>query len=406
MKALKYVLIVLIVIVLLGPTGACTDDASVGPESYDPVATLSTMPPPNARWMSDYLPLNPHQFGIRTFYWYDEEEFFLAFINGTETVPYASGPVEVTKVSLESDEIGFHVDGRELWWGVMQGGYYVSVDCAMTGYPAIGAFGKVWDGLLVDLSGTAFLVSSDGSECIPLSGDDQLFFKIDDVDFAGERYENALIAWSLEPIGYQRLDFGGYEDEWGITLPTYEEIGDNAVDGFTVLAFHKGIVALGDVSADEGELEDLALLVSEVPTASVPVVWATGGGTVVWGQSQRVTYGFNATLDMAGNAEGVLQFDWRDGELKWHGKVDCLSLDGNQAYVSGQLTTGNNAGEYFIFSVEDNGEGANATGPDLISMVRVRNTPWDCHGPYEAPFKDWTSGNVKIKIFRQPVPMP
>ena len=402
MKAAKYVLILLFVVVLLGPIMACTDDASVGPERIDSAAVAhSTTPPPNAPWLSDYFPTNPHQFGIRTYYWYDEEDYLVAFINGTETVPYASGPIEATKLFLEDEDIGFYVDRRELWLGVIQDEYYVSVDCALTAFPFPVA-GKVWDGMYMDVSGLpAFLVKKDRSECIPMPGNDRLtLFKIDDVNILGERYNNALILWSLEPAAYQPLDFGGYEDEWGITLPTGAETHGNAVDGFVIFAFRKGLVALGEVSVDEGDLDDLALLVSEVPTASVPVVWATGGGTIIWGGTDRVTYGFNATLDMGGDVRGMLQFNWRDNDSKWHGAIDCLSVDGNQAYASGIFTSGDFAGMYFTFGVRDNGEGATATGPDRISYVIRSATPWDCHDHDPSIFKSWTNGNVQIKIFR------
>ncbi|UCG84894.1 MAG: hypothetical protein JSW71_13185 [Gemmatimonadota bacterium] len=402
MGIIKRILGVFIILLALGSVTQCTNDRSVGPQDLESGGILQSIAPPrNAHWLSDYFALNPHQFGIRTYYWYDEEEHSVAFISGTETVPYTSGPIEATKLFLEDEEIGFYLDGRELWWPVIQDDYYVSVDCALTAFPfPLG--GKVWDGMYVDLRGLpAFLVEKDGPGCIAMPENDRItLFKIDDVNIFGERYNNALILWSLEPEEYRPLDFGGYEDEWGITLPTREETRGNAVDGFAILGFQKGIVALGETSVDDGELDDLALLVSEVPTASVPVHWASGGGTIVWGGSGRVTYGFNVAADMAGNAGGVLQFNWRDGELKWHGAIDCLSVEGSQAYMSGELTNGQHAGSFFIFSVEDNGEGATATGPDLISVVRVRSTPRDCHGPYEAPFKDWTNGNVRIRSFR------
>ncbi len=221
----QHVLILSFLIVLLWPISACTDDASTGPTHHDPVAVAySTTPPPNAPWLSDYFPLNPHQFGIRTYYWYDKEEHFVSFISGTETVPYVSGPIEATKLFLEDEEIGLYVDRRELSMGVIQDDYYVSVDCALTAVP-FDAAGKVWDGMFVDLIGLqAFLVKKDGTECIPMPGNDRItLFKIDDVNIFGERYNNALILWGLEPGGYQPLDFGGYEEEWGISLPTSAE---------------------------------------------------------------------------------------------------------------------------------------------------------------------------------------
>lgn len=402
MQLIKRILTLSIVILVLGSVTQCTNDASVAPEPLEsPGIAQSTTPPPDAPWLSDYFPRNPHQFGIRTYYWYDEEEAFVAFISGTETVPYVSGSIEATKLFLEDEEIGFYVDRRELWLSVIEGDYYVSEDCALTAFP-FDVAGKVWDWMYVDLIGLpAFLVKKDLSECIPLPANDRLIlYKIDDVNILGDRYNNALILWALEAEEYQQLDFDGWDEEWGITLPTSDETHGYAVDGFVVFGFRKGLVAMGDVSVDDGELQDLALLVSEVPTASVPVHWASGGGTIDWGTSGRVTYGFNAAVDMAGNAGGALQFNWRDGDRKWHGAIDCLSVDGNQAYMSGELTSGPDAGAFFIFSVEDNGEGANATGPDLISVIRVRPTPRNCHGPYQAPFREWTNGDVRIRSFR------
>ena len=253
MKIIKSLFAFSIIILLLGSITQCTNDASMGPELLEsPTIAQSTTPPPNAPWLSNYFPTNPHQFGIRVYYWYDDEEYGIAYIGGTETVPYASGAIEATKLFLEDEEIGFYVDRRELWLGVTGDDYYVSADCAMTGFPFPVA-GKVWDGMYVDIRGLpAWLVSKDGSGCVPMPGNDRItLFKIDDVNILGERYNNALILWSLEPGGFQPLDFGGYEEEWGITLPTAAETRGNAVDGFLIFGFHKGIVALGEVSADE-----------------------------------------------------------------------------------------------------------------------------------------------------------
>jgi YVTN family beta-propeller protein len=268
MKSITRILVLSIIILLLGSVTQCTNDGSVGPDELESVGILqSNAAPRNAHWLSDYFPLNPHQFGIRTYYWYDEEERFVAFISGTETVPYLSGSIEATKLFIEDEEIGLYVDGRELWLGVTTDDYYVSVDCALTAFPfPVG--GKVWDGMFIDLIGLpAFFVNKDDpSDCSPMPENDRLtLFKIDDVDIFGQKYANALILWSLEPEEYQPLDFGGFEDEWGITLPTSAETRGNAVDGFAIFAFRNGLVGLGETSVDDGELDDLALLVSRAP---------------------------------------------------------------------------------------------------------------------------------------------
>jgi hypothetical protein len=61
--------------------------------------------------------------------------------------------------------------------------------------------------------------------------------------------------------------------------------------------------------------------------------------------------------------------------------VTCLSVQGNAAIVSGTISDSNNPailpGYGFIFGVVDNGEGANATGPDEITLVFSDPNPAD-----------------------------
>jgi hypothetical protein len=391
------------------------------PTDPNPTETLvrASLQPPNAHWLSDYLPRSTHRYGIRTFYWFDEESFQTSLIVGTETVPYLSGPVDATLVgSMEdgdSEVNGISMDGKETWFSVITDGYYLSVDCDLTAYPPDRIVGKVWDGLFLGDSEPAKLVKRDGSECLDAGNYDFSFplFKIDDITLYGDRlwvpympwntierrvYRNALVIYDVakgEP--YTELDFWGLEDEMGITLPTAEETGGWDIDGFGVFALHEGLVAQGDFDVGEGELDDFALLVSRVPMASVPVHWATGGGTVDWGQYGRVTYGFAAAVDAGGEAAGTIQFNWRDNDREFHGTIDCLNVLGNRAYASGVATSGDWAGDFFFFGVEDNGEGSTASGPDLLSPIyRREGTPWDCREPYEFG-RPWTNGNVQVK---------
>jgi len=310
---------------------------------------------------------------------------------------------------------GIAMDGKETWFSVITDGYYLSVDCDLTAYPPDRIVGKVWDGLFLGDSEPAKLVKRDGSECLDAGNYDFSFplFKIDDVTLYGDKlwlpympwstierrvYRNALVIYDVaKGVPYTGLNFWGLEDEMGITLPTAEETGGWDIDGFGVFALHEGLVAQADFDVGGGELDDLALLVSRVPMASVPVHWATGGGTVDGGAYGRATYGFAAAVDAGGDAAGTIQFKRRDNDRKFLGTIDCLNVLGNRAYASGVATSGDWAGDFFFFGVEDNGEGSTASGPDLLSPIYRRGgTPWDCREAYEFG-RPWTNGNVQVK---------
>ncbi|UCH84233.1 MAG: hypothetical protein JSW50_00675, partial [Candidatus Latescibacterota bacterium] len=75
----------------------------------------------------------------------------------------------------------------------------------------------------------------------------------------------ALVFWELEPgEPFKEINFDGYDLEMGITLPTAGDTNNWAVDDFLIFGFKKGILALGDIGLDTGNLNDLAVLVSVV----------------------------------------------------------------------------------------------------------------------------------------------
>jgi hypothetical protein len=394
------------VLLLAFALSACQDGGPTVPADGPEFAKGG--PPPNAHWLSDYFPLNPHRFGIRIYYSYDEEDYFVAAVTGTETVPYTSGAIEATTVFVEDEEIGMYVDGREMWWGVIEGDYYLSEDCDLTALPTDGGVGKVWDGLYLDATGMeASLVKKDGSECIPLPGNDRLtLFKIDDIDIFGQKHANALVVWSLEPEEYQPLDFEGYEDEWGITLPTSSETHGNAVDGFVIFAFNDGLVVLGETSVDDGDLDELEVLVAKVPTPTVPVRWVSGGGSVVREDiegSPRETYGFAAQISVDGSVKGQAEIHFPSSGLNMHIDIQCLVVEGNEAWLSGPVTRSDrpdvDPGTVFVWRVQDNGQGQDAP-PDRVSNFFYR--PWDnyppdrCQRQTDFPTFPWDNGSVRI----------
>ena len=71
----------------------------------------------------------------------------------------------------------------------------------------------------------------------------------------------------------------------------------------------------------------------------------------------------------------------------WHGIIDCLSVDGNDAWVSGVITSGNFfglpiTGFPFVLRLRDNGTSANDPA-DQASFAELGNpTPCTEHGDY------------------------
>jgi parallel beta-helix repeat protein len=72
--------------------------------------------------------------------------------------------------------------------------------------------------------------------------------------------------WDLEPgSDHQTLDFYGKDEELGITGPSSDETNGWAVDGWAIVGFRQGIIAVGDFSVGSGELGEFAELVSIEP---------------------------------------------------------------------------------------------------------------------------------------------
>jgi hypothetical protein len=101
---------------------------------------------------------------------------------------------------------------------------------------------------------------------------------------------------------------------------------------------------------------------------------ASGGGTTVE-LGEKSTFTFNAVQKPDGSVTGHLVYQVRGLDVTFHMDIDCLSIAGNTAKLSGVVTKVNGdapdflfVGQDGVFTVVDNGEGAEAP-PDLISDV-------------------------------------
>ena len=97
---------------------------------------------------------------------------------------------------------------------------------------------------------------------------------------------------------------------------------------------------------------------------------ATGGGQVNIGSrggaGDTIAFTAKGTAD---DASGQVQYVDREegGQTVLHGTVTCLIVDGSTARIEGKWRDDED-GTFGIF-VQDNGEGANASGSDIVALV-------------------------------------
>lgn len=253
-------------ILLAGSASSCN---YISPEQPDTTGAATEVQlatnPMKQYWVGKYWSPNPRAYGVRTYEWLDSEEQFTSMIVGTETVPYQTGAITGVKMIFGDATFVFRTEKKRLWL-LKEDEYYLSTDCDLTAYPDNKIFGRVFDGIIHDMSASVWEVNDDFSDCRPVPmGDSWVnFVQIRDVFINKKRYSNALVFWELEPgEPFKAINFfDGYEQEMGLTLPTASDTNGWAVDDIIIFGFKKGILAVGDIRLATGNLEDLAVLVS------------------------------------------------------------------------------------------------------------------------------------------------
>lgn len=138
---------------------------------------------------------------------------------------------------------------------------------------------------------------------------------------------------------------------------------------------------------------------------------ASGQGSLIYGQANRRIFTFHAITDADGivKGSGVLRKVSSDpgGREKIHFDIDCLTVDGNAALMSGIITRADpiitnpadpvEVGEFIQFKVVDNGEGSNAD-PDLMSYFNhgFEVPPCDQEDVSYSLF-EINAGNIQVK---------
>ena len=135
-----------------------------------------------------------------------------------------------------------------------------------------------------------------------------------------------------------------------------------------------------------------------VPSSGGGVVHqASAGGTVLWG-TEKVTYGITAQQMADGSITGHLLWLRHSDHFEYQGTVTCLTVIGNRAYLSGDVTRPDEQhAPYFAIALEDNGEGARADVLDRVSSLYPQWTAPRCGQAFPVPVAEWTHGNVQVK---------
>jgi hypothetical protein len=151
----------------------------------------------------------------------------------------------------------------------------------------------------------------------------------------------------------------------------------------------------------------IVLLVLALPaTAAAGVTQSASGQGRLFIQTPDAsgarTFSFNAETLSDGTTVGHAQLINRFNDTITHVRIDCLRVIGNVASMSGEVTSTNNpifaTFSEAVFSVQDNGEGANAP-PDLISFAffDLPLPGFDCQNQLFPPDMPILNGNVQVR---------
>jgi hypothetical protein len=415
---MKNSLRLIVIILFLGFLTDCTDKGPAGPEVTDGLtgAALESRAP-REYWAADYWsPLVAQRYGLRTFEWtVGESGTFTSSILGTHTVPYTTGALTGTLILFGDDPLLMYVDRRSLYQ-LNADEYYVSTNCGLERYPPHRIIDRFVDGMILDFRGTDKRVHyADPDDCIPASDDGAVWLvQIRDVYVGGKKYKNAVLMWDLIPGSeHKTLRLGEKGQELGITPPSTVETNGWAIDGWIIVGFRQGIIAVGDFWVDTGELDSFAELVSIEPL--VESVTGSGSRAAVEQAGDWRTFSFTAYRYADGTVKGqwerIRRQDGNAADSKSHGVVTCFTIVGDEAWLGGYATTGLGSDppdNGVAWRVRDNGQGKNA-GPDQISLqwtyARPNYPAWYCANTPDDPgqpdhflaLNEIEAGDIKIR---------
>jgi hypothetical protein len=212
-------------------------------------------------WFPDYMPLDPNEHGIKTFEWvYGKTGEYTSRIGQTETVPYLSGSITGVQIT------------NHAYWGTLLAANdgqtvkflgtddsFLSTDPNVLVHPAEFSFAALRDGMIID-PGLYYYIKKDLSP--PESKEDiMILVDIQNTTVQENFYYKSVIFWWLDTkFSYIPPDFHGKESELNITLPSSFDTNGYSITEIEVYALGRGLVACGDIDAETGSLNDLAVL--------------------------------------------------------------------------------------------------------------------------------------------------
>jgi hypothetical protein len=134
----------------------------------------------------------------------------------------------------------------------------------------------------------------------------------------------------------------------------------------------------------------------------------TGSGSFIFGAFNR-TFSFTARIHADGSVDGQWQrvtHNGLPGQSRSHGKITCLTIIGNQAWLGGFKTLSTSGGveppnNGVIWRVIDNGQGRNAPA-DQMSGQGVNRPPenvasYCAAAPTGDILFDLAAGNIQVR---------
>jgi hypothetical protein len=166
-----------------------------------------------------------------------------------------------------------------------------------------------------------------------------------------------------------------------------------------------GIVGLaaGGCNEERGAITapDALLVRAVVPPPASGFVTGSGHYTQLVGSPGRRTFSFTVRRMPDGSVQGRFSGGQHQPANKWSGRLVCLVIEGNTAWIGGiyeHATNPDLVGNSFVFKVKDIGEGK-APGSEPDSTSRAMRGSSDCTTKPDPVAMNWYAvehGNIQI----------
>ena len=132
-----------------------------------------------------------------------------------------------------------------------------------------------------------------------------------------------------------------------------------------------------------------------------PGVTARANGQGILASASFRTFAFNAVEQKDGSVEGHTTLQNHTGDIRIHTRIECLSVQGNRAVLTGHITESTiegYPGRFTLVVVEDNGEGGDAVDRMSFQYVYPAGVEFSCHAVRAAAFPmiPVEKGNIQV----------